>query len=68
MSDTRTPMIIAIIGYWGVGMGTAWLYGFVLGWRGIGVWMGLAAGLAFVAIVLTARFAMRERLGLVKAS
>ncbi len=67
MSDTRTPMIIAIIGYWGVGLGTAWLYGFVLGWRGIGVWMGLAAGLAFVAIVLSARFAMRERLGLVLA-
>jgi len=64
MSDTRVPMIIAIIGYWGFGLVTAWFFGFVLNWRGIGIWLGLAAGLAFAAIVLTARFAMRERLGL----
>ena len=64
MSDTRVPMILAIIGYWGFGLVTAWFFGFVLGWRGIGIWMGLAAGLAFAAIVLTTRFALRERLGL----
>jgi len=64
MSDTRVPMILAIIGYWGFGLLTAWFFGFVLNWRGVGVWMGLAAGLAFVAVVLTVRFALRERLGL----
>jgi len=64
MSDTRAPMVVAMIGYWGFGVGTAWFFGFVLNWRGIGVWIGLAAGLAFVAVVLTTRFAMRERLGL----
>jgi len=64
MSDTRVPMILAVIGYWGFGLLTAWFFGFVLNWRGVGVWMGLAAGLAFVAVVLTTRFAMRERLGL----
>ncbi len=64
MSDTRAPMVVAMIGYWGFGVGTAWLFGFVLNWRGIGVWIGLAAGLAFVAVVLSARFALRERLGL----
>jgi MATE family multidrug resistance protein len=35
--------------------------------RGIGIWIGLASGLAFVAVVLVARFAMRERLGLLRA-
>jgi hypothetical protein len=30
------------------------------------VWFGLAAGLAVVAVVLTTRFAMREKLGLVR--
>ena len=40
--------------------------GFVVEWRGTGVWLGLASGLAFVAVVLVARFAMRERLGLLK--
>lgn len=66
MSDTRTPMIIAVIGYWIVGMSVAYVLGFVLDWRGIGIWLGLASGLTFVAIVLTIRFAMRERLGLME--
>ncbi len=65
ISDTKVPMILVSIGYWGVGLTTAWICAFVLDWRGIGVWMGLAVGLAFAAIVLTIRFALRERLGLV---
>jgi len=64
LSDTRIPMFMALFGYWVVGMGTAYVFGFMLEWRGIGVWMGLASGLAFVAIVLTIRFAMREKLNL----
>ena len=32
---------------------------------GIAIWLGLAAGLAFCAVILTARFAMRDRLGLI---
>jgi multidrug resistance protein, MATE family len=66
LSDTRWPMIIALVGYWIVGMPVAYICGFVLGWRGIGIWTGLAFGLAAVAVVLVARFAMRERLGLLK--
>jgi len=68
LSDTRKPMLVAMIGYWVVGLGTAYLCGFVLDWRGVGVWTGLAAGLGFVAIVLTVRWSRRERLGLVAAS
>jgi MATE family multidrug resistance protein len=65
LSDTKIPMITAIIGYWAVGFPVAYVFGFTLGMRGVGVWFGLAAGLAVVAVVLTIRFAMRERLGLV---
>ena len=36
-----------------------------MGFRGVGIWYGLAAGLAFAAISLTIRFALRERLRLV---
>ncbi len=64
LSDTRVPMIVAFIGYWGVGLGVAYIFGFVLQWGGVGIWLGLAAGLAFVAVIVTFRFAMRERLGL----
>lgn len=66
LSDTKVPMILAILGYWAVGLPVAWLLGFVVGWRGLGIWIGLAVGLAFVAVVLVSRFAMRERLGLLR--
>lgn len=62
LSDTRAPMAIALFGYWGVGLPTAWLLGFPLQLGGIGVWLGLAAGLGFAAAALTARFARRGRL------
>lgn len=66
LSDTKVPMFMAILGYWCVGLPVAWLMGFVLDLRGVGIWLGLAAGLAFVAVLLVGRFAMRERLGLLE--
>lgn len=66
LSDTKIPMLLAILGYWGVGLPTSYLLGLVLGWGGVGIWIGLAAGLAFVAVVLVTRFALRERLGLLR--
>lgn len=68
LSDTRMPMVLAIVGYWMVGLPTSYVLGFVFDWRGVGIWTGLAVGLTFVAIVLVARFAMRERLGLVRSA
>ncbi|ODT64976.1 MAG: MATE family efflux transporter [Pelagibacterium sp. SCN 63-23] len=67
LSDTKVPMLMAIFGYWLVGLPIAYVMGFVFGWRGIGIWTGLAFGLAFVAVLLVSRFAMRERLGLLRA-
>jgi MATE family multidrug resistance protein len=64
LNDTAMPMVLALGGYWLVGLPISYGLGFVAGWRGMGIWIGLAAGLAAVAIVLVARFAMRERLGL----
>lgn len=68
LSDTRTPMLLAIFGYWFVGLPTAYVLGFVFDLRGVGVWLGLATGLAFVAILLVSRFALRGRLGLMKTA
>jgi MATE family multidrug resistance protein len=65
MSDTKVPMVIALVGYWIVGLGTGYIAGFVFGLQGIGIWMGLATGLAFAAILLTLRFRARDRLNLV---
>jgi len=66
LSDTKIPMLLAILGYWGVGLPTSYILGFVVGWNGVGIWIGLATGLAFVALLLVPRFAMRERLGLLR--
>lgn len=68
MQDTRVPMVIAIISYWIVGLGSGYVLAFPLGLGGEGVWMGLALGLAVAAILLTARFVMRDRLRLGLAS
>tara|TARA_R110002020_G_scaffold63368_3_gene169218 strand:- start:1552 stop:2967 length:1416 start_codon:yes stop_codon:yes gene_type:complete len=67
LSDTKIPMLVALVGYWCIGLPVAYMLGFVLQWRGVGIWLGLAAGLGIVAVVLVARFAMRERLGLMRA-
>ena len=66
LSDTSVPMVVAIAGYWVLGLPIAYVLGFTLQWRGVGIWIGLAAGLAFVAVVLVIRFAMRRRLGLMR--
>jgi MATE family multidrug resistance protein len=56
VQDTTVPMAIAAISYWVVGMPCSYIFGFVLGYDGIGVWMGLVLGLACAAILLSARF------------
>jgi MATE family multidrug resistance protein len=64
LHDTRVPMIYAALGYWVIGLVTGVGLGFGLGWDGVGIWIGLASGLAAVAAMLLARWLRRERLGL----
>ena len=64
LHDTTIPMIYALFGYWVVGMGVAVWLGFGLGWEGVGIWTGLASGLAVVAVLMLFRWTRRERLGL----
>ncbi len=63
VQDTRVPMMMALVSYWGVGLPVALALGFGAGWGGVGIWIGLALGLATAAALLNARFFMRERLG-----
>ena len=64
LKDTRRPMLMALFAYWAVGMPVAYLMAFVVGLEGVGIWLGLAFGLATAAVLMTTRFAARERLGL----
>jgi MATE family multidrug resistance protein len=54
--DTRVPMIVATISYWGVGMPAAYLLAFWAGVGGVGLWLGLTIGLSLVAVTLFWRF------------
>lgn len=57
--DTLVPMLLAAFGYWGAGFAGGWLLAFPLGWGPVGLWWGLALGLAVVAILLTLRLYLR---------
>ncbi|MHA7776417.1 MATE family efflux transporter [Roseibium sp. M-1] len=65
LGDTTIPLFYALFGYWVVGISLSLGLGFVAGWGGVGVWCGLAGGLASVALLANLRFAKREKLGLV---
>jgi MATE family multidrug resistance protein len=53
--DTTIPLLLAVIGYWGVGFAGGWFLAFQAGYGPIGLWSGLAVGLAAVALMLTIR-------------
>ncbi len=61
VADTRLPMVLNLVGFWGIGLPVSAALGFrtALGPRGI--WIGLALGIALVALLLLAR--VRSRFG-----
>jgi len=65
LGDTAVPMVYAIFGYWVVAIGVGVALAFGAGWGGVGIWVGLASGLAVVSVLMIARWVRRERLGLV---
>ncbi len=65
LKDTRLPLVFAAVGYWAVGAPLGLGLAFPGGAGGTGIWIGLAAGLATVAILTMGRWTVRERLGLV---
>lgn len=67
LQDTRVPMIYALFGYWGPGLGACVWLGFHSPLGGLGIWIGFAIGLATVASLMLWRWLRRERLGLVPA-
>ncbi len=61
LKDTRMPMLIAVVAYWGVGMPLGavlglGLVGLVPAQGPVGMWIGLIAGLVVAAVLLGLRF------------
>ena len=61
LHDTRVPMLISAVGYWGVGLPVAAVLAFVWDLRAPGVWLGMTAGLFTVATLLLARWRLHLR-------
>ena len=56
LQDTRMPMVMASVSYWGIGLPASWILGFPLGLGAVGIWLGLVLGLAAAAVLLALRF------------
>ncbi|HMI18437.1 MAG TPA: MATE family efflux transporter [Sphingomonas sp.] len=66
LHDTKIPMLFAGFGYWVVGLGVALWLGFHRHMGGVGIWIGLASGLAVVAVLMLARWLRRDAIGLAR--
>lgn len=56
MTDTRVPLFIAALSYWGIGAPASYVLGVRLDIGAVGVWVGLVLGLSFAAVGLFWRF------------
>jgi MATE family multidrug resistance protein len=61
LHDTRVPMFLAMISYWGLGMPLGAGLGLGLGWGPQGMWAGLIVGLTAAALLMGGRLAWRLR-------
>ena len=68
LQDTRVPMLMAALAYWGIGLPAAWGLGLPLGLGGVGVWAGLSLGLGVAGLLLGWRFWTRAVPGLARAA
>lgn len=57
LHDTAVPMMMGLVGGWGVGLPLGAFLAFTLGMGAAGIWLGLAAGLGAVAILFALRCA-----------
>lgn len=56
LQDTRMPMVLSGLAFWGVGLTTGYVLGFPLGLGGVGLWIGQSIGVATAGIIFVVRF------------
>ncbi|MHC6228032.1 NorM family multidrug efflux MATE transporter [Pseudomonas sp. X10] len=61
LKDAKTTFLVGLGCYWLIGAPCAWVFAFTLGGGAVGVWWGLALGLACAAVSLTLAFEWRMR-------
>ena len=55
LKDTQRPMLIALLGYWDLGLPIGAFSGIYLDFGGAAIWSGLAIGLTVVSVCLIYR-------------
>jgi MATE family multidrug resistance protein len=68
ITDAKVPAAMTFVAYWLVAIPLAYLLGIRAGFGPAGIWTGLAAGLAFAAILLGFRFVRLTRPGMTHAA
>ena len=61
INDTKEPAKIALLSYWVVGLGCAYLFAFSFQWGPASVWAGLGIGLAAATFILSYRWLWHMR-------
>ncbi len=56
LKDTHQPMLLGLFSYWVIGLSSGYLLAFWFDMGGVGLWWGLALGLASAAILFSWRF------------
>ncbi|MFQ4138373.1 MATE family efflux transporter [Nodosilinea sp. PGN35] len=56
LQDTRMPMVLSGLAFWGVGLTIGYLLGFWAGLGGVGLWIGQSIGVATAGLIFVARF------------
>ncbi|MGD8377724.1 MAG: MATE family efflux transporter [Acidobacteriota bacterium] len=59
LGDTRSPLVISVLGFWMIGFPVSLLLGFRMGMGGAGLWWGFVAALGAVALALGIQAAVR---------
>ena len=66
LGDTRTPMLVNIVGFWLIGIPISLFLGFRTASGPAGLWWGLVAGLVVVSLILVLRVRISLRRALVR--
>jgi MATE family multidrug resistance protein len=55
LQDTFVPLLMNLVG-WGLGLAGSYCMGIILGWGGIGIWLGMVLSPLLSGVILTVRF------------
>jgi MATE family multidrug resistance protein len=58
-ADTTFPAVLAVVGFWVIGLPAGWYLAYPAGMGAAGLWWGMTVGLAAVSLLLVARVAQR---------